>query len=98
MHDRGARDAEAVHGAVAARDLDLVADRDIAEEGEMRVAVGGVDRGAVLAGGGVPSTWPGPNASACPLLPCSTIALLPSRGTSTRATGQVSAQDHGFTA
>src|SRR3954452_23537266 len=39
---------------------------------------------------------PGPNASAWPLEPASTIALAPIRFTSIRATGQVSAHDHGL--
>ncbi len=85
--------------AVAARDLDLVADTHVAEEREMRVAVGGIDRGArarrppACARPGRART-PAPGRST----PASTIALLPSRGTSTRATGQVSAQDQGLTA
>ena len=48
-------------------------------------------------GCGVPSTWPGPKASASPLPPWRTIANAPRRGASTRATGQVSAQDQAFT-
>ncbi len=88
------RDSE--RPAVAARDGDLVADRHILEEAEMRVAMRRIDRDAALAGFGVGSTWPGPNASAWPLEPASAIARAPSRVTSMRATGQVSAQDQGL--
>ena len=42
-----------------------------------------------------PSTWPGPKAMVRPLPPASTVMAAPRRGTSRRATGQVSAQGHG---
>ena len=44
-HHRGAGDAKAEMPAVAPRDLDLVAGRDFAEEGEVGIAVAGIDRG-----------------------------------------------------
>src|SRR5437868_3967044 len=45
----------------------------------------------------VPSTCPGPKAMVRPLAPASTMAEARCRGNSMRATGQVSAQLHGFT-
>jgi len=83
-------DAEAKALAVAARDQDRVTDAHAFEKGEVGVAVRRVDGGALLAGLGRALDWPLPPASA--------TALAPSRGTSMRATGQVSAQDHGLTA
>jgi hypothetical protein len=62
----------------------------------MGVAVRGIDRDAALAGIGCQFDMPGPKASAWPLLPASTMAEVRSRFTSMRATGQVSAHDHGF--
>ena len=56
---------------------DLVADRDLAEEGEVGIAVAGIDRGAGLARGRRALHMPGPKASACPLAPASTMALRP---------------------
>ena len=83
--------------AVTACDIDYVTNGDIPQEAEMRVAVRRIDRDAALARiGRLISTWPGPKASACPLLPASTMALAPMRLTSMRATGQVSAHDQGF--
>ena len=83
--------------AVAPRDRDLVADRDVAEESEMGVAVGGVDRGAALAGLRRALDLPGPEGERLPARAGEHDRALRRRGTSTRATGQVSAQDHGLT-
>src|SRR4029079_17953838 len=52
VRHRDVVDAVAEGCAVAARDADLVADRDLAEEREVGVAVRGVDGGALLAGVG----------------------------------------------
>jgi len=43
-HDRRAVDTIAERLAVASRNLDLIADRDILQETKMRIAVRGIDR------------------------------------------------------
>ena len=50
--------------SVTPRDADLVARRDLAQEGKMRVAVSGEDRGAGLAGCRRALDMAGPKASA----------------------------------
>ena len=63
----------------------------------MGVAMRGIDRDAALAGFGRQLDMARAEGQRLPLLPASTIALALSRFTSMRATGQVSAHDHGLT-
>src|SRR6185436_6438417 len=51
-HDRGFVRAVAEFSAVASRHVDLVADDDALEEGEVRIAVCGIDGDAAFAGTG----------------------------------------------
>ena len=64
----------------------------------MRVAVGGIDRGAGLAGVGRALDMAGPERERLAARAREHDRALARRGTSTRATGQVSAHDHGLTA
>jgi hypothetical protein len=68
-NNQGAGRAKAQGGSVASGDVKEIADLHFAQEGEMRVAVGGEDRRSRLARVRRASTWPGPKARACPLLP-----------------------------
>ena len=49
-HDRGGVHLITERPAVVSRDVDLVADHDLLQEGEMRIAVRGIDGDAALAG------------------------------------------------
>lgn len=82
--------------AVTACDIDRVTNGNIPQETEMCVAMAGIYCNTALAGINRLVDVTGSKASACPLALSSTIALAPIRFTSIRATGQVSAHDHGL--